>query len=222
MPDKFNIDTEAWRPAGEAEQWNPDAFQFKWNKDYTSFQLIPLRWTDDASYARYQGDYDDTTPDNDVDFGGVPTRGFVVQEHWMNEILALAKDWELRGSKTNIRETVALIQSGTGLIVGTVRISDSIGPLSKMELLTTIERHRVPAEDVPKITYANTHAWVLEDARRLKEPVQYQHPSGAVIWVKLEEETRVRLASSMSRGYADPADLNQGIEGKERRQNFIK
>jgi hypothetical protein len=34
--------------------------------------------------------------------------------------------------------------------------------------------------------YRQTYAWVLEKPRRLKQPVPYKHPSGAVIWVRLE------------------------------------
>ena len=33
--------------------------------------------------------------------------------------------------------------------------------------------------------YKKTHAWVLNRAVRLKKPVPYDHPSGAVIWVLL-------------------------------------
>jgi hypothetical protein len=28
--------------------------EFRWNADYTAFRPVPLRWWDDASYARYQ------------------------------------------------------------------------------------------------------------------------------------------------------------------------
>jgi hypothetical protein len=34
--------------------------------------------------------------------------------------------------------------------------------------------------------YRQTYAWVLEKPVTLKRPVPYQHPSGAIIWVKLE------------------------------------
>ena len=35
----------------------------------------------------------------------------------------------------------------------------------------------------------DTYAWVLANIRLLKKPVPYAHPSGAVIWVKLEGDT---------------------------------
>lgn len=50
----MNIDTELWRPREEVNQWNPMRYDFYWNEDYTMFQLRPLKWWDDASYAQYQ------------------------------------------------------------------------------------------------------------------------------------------------------------------------
>jgi hypothetical protein len=35
------------------------------------------------------------------------------------------------------------------------------------------------------LPYERTFAWVLQNARRLSEPVPYSHPYGAVIWVNL-------------------------------------
>ncbi len=31
----------------------------------------------------------------------------------------------------------------------------------------------------------HTYAWVMRAAKRLKQPVPYEHPQGAVIWVSL-------------------------------------
>ena len=33
--------------------------------------------------------------------------------------------------------------------------------------------------------YRQTYAWVMAKPRYLKRPVPYQHPPGAVIWVRL-------------------------------------
>jgi len=43
-----------WLPASEAENFSPDLFQHIWNDDYSMFRALPLRWTDDASYASFQ------------------------------------------------------------------------------------------------------------------------------------------------------------------------
>jgi hypothetical protein len=52
-------DEKGWMPAVYAEQFNPERFDFVWNYDYTLFRALPLRWWDDASYARYQSDVED-------------------------------------------------------------------------------------------------------------------------------------------------------------------
>jgi len=46
--------TTGWLPASECEKFSPDAYQHVWNEDYSMFRAVPLRWTDDASYAAYQ------------------------------------------------------------------------------------------------------------------------------------------------------------------------
>jgi hypothetical protein len=38
---------------------------------------------------------------------------------------------------------------------------------------------------VASLPYKRTFGWVLQTAHRLKQPVPYSHPSGAVIWVNL-------------------------------------
>ena len=51
-------ETDEWLPASRAKEFSPDAYDFVWNADYTKFMAFPLRWTDDASYARYQSGAD--------------------------------------------------------------------------------------------------------------------------------------------------------------------
>ena len=104
-----------------------------------------------------------------------PRLGLVVRRPWVDLIVDGVKTWELRGSATRIRGAIALIEAGTGTIVGTARL---VG---------------VEEGDLP---YAQTYAWVLRGARRLPSPVPYDHPSGAVIWVRLSDAVRERLHSS--------------------------
>jgi len=47
-----------WRPVSELESFTSERFDFVWNDDYTMFQAVPLKWYDDASYARYQSGAD--------------------------------------------------------------------------------------------------------------------------------------------------------------------
>lgn len=56
-PDRYAAsDTQTgWIPAERIHDYNPDHFDFIWNQDNTAFIPRKLRWTDDASYAAYQG-----------------------------------------------------------------------------------------------------------------------------------------------------------------------
>lgn len=113
-------------------------------------------------------------------------KALVVKQPWIDKILSGAKVWELRGSRTQTRGTIALIKGGSGTVVGVCEVVGVEGPLSISTLRRTTSRHRVPGAILNKaLWYRTTYAWVLRRARRLRTPVPYCHPSGAVIWVKL-------------------------------------
>jgi hypothetical protein len=115
-------------------------------------------------------------------------KGLLVQTPWVDLILDGVKTWELRGSRTSVRGPIALIRSGSKTIVGTCELVDVLGPLSKSELLRTVEFHAVPVERLAAGSrYARTYAWVLRNPVRLARPVPYRHPPGAVIWVNLPD-----------------------------------
>ena len=95
-------------------------------------------------------------------------RGLVIQREFLDLIFAKKKDWELRGSNSNMRGRIALIESGLGLLVGQACMIDGK-------------------------YYEETHAWVLKGARRLKRAVKYKHPTGAVIWVKLSKSVEKKV-----------------------------
>ena len=122
-------------------------------------------------------------------------KGLLVRPHWIEKILRGEKEWELRGSRTTIRGRIALIESGTGTVVGVCELVNVEGPLSRAQLKRNTARHRVPAmffRDRPRYRY--TYAWVLRNARRLRQRVPYKHPLGAVIWVKLESRVVKAIA----------------------------
>jgi hypothetical protein len=120
-------------------------------------------------------------------------KALLIRQPWIDKILRREKQWELRGSRTKVRGLIALVQSGTGTVVGTCELVDVEGPLSVAELRRSTVRHQVPANLFNnRPPYPRTYAWVLREARRLHKPVRYEHPSGAVIWVNLS--SRVAMA----------------------------
>ena len=114
-------------------------------------------------------------------------KGLLIKQPWIGKILAGSKTWELRGSSTKIRGTIALIESGSGTVVGVCELEGVDGPLTLSRLRRSKAKHGVPASrfrDGPP--YPKTYAWVLKDARALAKAVPYEHPLGAVIWVNLK------------------------------------
>ncbi len=110
-------------------------------------------------------------------------KGLIIAQPWVELILSGRKYWEMRSTSTQFRGDFALIEKGTGHIVGLSKLIDVLEPLPPSELAATIGRHHVPYADKPELLKWNT-PWVLSGTRRIN-PVPYQHPQGAVIWVNL-------------------------------------
>jgi len=94
------------------------------------------------------------------------SRGLVILPEPLRKILDGWKTWEIRSSATKIRGPIALIESGSGSVVGTCELIDSVGPLTRAQCLANARR---AGNFTP---HAGSHAWVLRNARRLRIPVQ--------------------------------------------------
>jgi hypothetical protein len=138
-------------------------------------------------------------------------KGLVIKQPWIRYILEGKKTWEIRGRQVILRERIALIEGGSGLIKGACDIVGCVGPLSAQEIRKNEDKHRVPAERMREVTYEKTFAWVLANVTRFETPVPYKHPSGAVIWVSLDA-TNVpefnRLTSQMKSSGRAPSASN--------------
>lgn len=112
--------------------------------------------------------------------------GLVIQSPWIDLILRGQKTWEIRKRRAATRSRIALIKSKSGCAVGTCRVVDCLGPLSKDQILASSDQHRIPAEKIDQYwEQGKTYSWVLAEPCPLQPPIPYQHPSGAVIWVTL-------------------------------------
>jgi hypothetical protein len=105
-----------------------------------------------------------------------------------------AKTWELRGRRTNLRGSIALIEGGSGTVVGVADLCDVIGPMSAAAVAR--KSGETGYRDLP-VSYPEYYAWVLRSAKRLARPVQYSHPTGAVVWVLLSEAVSNNIAVEM-------------------------
>ena len=123
------------------------------------------------------------------------TKGLVIDTPAVDKILSGAKTWEMRSAAVKYRGPIALIRKGSGTVVGTVEITDSVGPLTREQLLANTDRHQGSVTRIESGEFDKwRHAWVLRNAKPLTRPVPYVHPSGAVIWVNLEPSVSRQLA----------------------------
>jgi predicted transcriptional regulator len=122
-----------------------------------------------------------------------------IRSPFIEQILAGAKTWEIRSKKTKKIGPVALIQSGSGTVVGTATLSRVV-ELTPGVARAHAEQMGLSADDAADC--AGLYAWVLEDVVKLKAPVRYVHPSGAVVWVTLDEETARKVNAKAARSRA--------------------
>lgn len=108
--------------------------------------------------------------------------GLIIKKYYLDMILAGEKTWEIRGSNTKKRGAIALIESGSGLVVGTCLLVNS-KRLTTKDIEPNINKHKLSKVDRFFLHYKKPHAWVLNNAKRI-DHVEYKHPRGAIIWVK--------------------------------------
>ena len=119
-----------------------------------------------------------------------PRKGLIIRQPWATLVVSGDKTWEIRGFRAHFRGPIAIIAGGTGTVVGSCELVDCLGPLSLATYNSCRRLRGSPDEIVETLPYPNTYAWVMTHPRKLQHPVPYPHPKGAVIWVKLPDETR--------------------------------
>ena len=133
--------------------------------------------------------------DNDVSkVMSLPSSSLIIQERWLEKIYNGQKTWELRSKTTLKRGRIGLISSGSGVISGEAWLSDcfclrdvdSSGEykLTHGSLEGSFEKHRCTAEEINTYCEGRVYAWVLEKVTKYETSYPYQHPQGAVIWVR--------------------------------------
>ncbi|MCA0434745.1 MAG: ASCH domain-containing protein [Proteobacteria bacterium] len=121
---------------------------------------------------------------------GAITKGLIIDEPWISAILSGRKTWEMRKTNCRLRGDIALIRKGSGLLVGTASVVGCELPLDSLAKYAAAEsKHCIPTDRQQKAFSDGWRIpWVLANARTLKNPVRYNHPYGAVIWVNLEPD----------------------------------
>ena len=128
----------------------------------------------------------------------------VIKSPFIERILDGEKTWEIRGSRNNIRGPIGLIRSGSGLIFGVCEVIACLGPLTGNQFRRNARKAGMKQNEAVLGYYTKTFAWVLARPRRFNAPVSYKHPTGAVIWVKLDTPTECTVQSADSGTKARP------------------
>lgn len=114
-------------------------------------------------------------------------KALIVKKEWLDLILSGKKTIEIRGSNSRIRGEIGLIESKSGLIVGSCCIVDSI--LVDDNNLDYVLKHScIDSVESLKNFYSKQYAWKLESAKRFEQPIKYNHPKGAIIWIDLSKQ----------------------------------
>lgn len=109
----------------------------------------------------------------------------IIKPKWINKIFHESKCLEIRSSNTSKRGLIKLAESGSSLIKGECELYDSY-PIEDEEHWKQLkEFHQVDISWIELLKrYKKPHAWVLINVKEYNTPVKYNHPKGAVIWVK--------------------------------------
>lgn len=119
--------------------------------------------------------------------------GLIIKKLWLSKIFLLTnpKDWEIRGSRTNKRGKIFLLESGSGLIVGETELVNCI-ELDLVDFLKNEHHHKIPMTVHNNcLPYPKTFAWVFRNTQKYSHPIPYVHPQGAVIWVNIPRKLLV-------------------------------
>ncbi len=115
-------------------------------------------------------------------------KGLLIKSPHIENILDGRKTWEIRGSTSKeLNTTIALIRSGSGMVVGKCKIATVHGPLTRSDMEKNGSKHLVDQSRIDEVLqrYSKCYAWELVDVIELRQSVHYDHPKGAVIWVTL-------------------------------------
>ncbi|MCK1534201.1 MULTISPECIES: ASCH domain-containing protein [unclassified Bradyrhizobium] len=153
-------------------------------------------------------------------------KAIVIREPYVSLLLTGEKTWEMRKAACRYRGPVALISKGSGTVVGAAEIVDSLPSIDSLEAYAQAEpKHRVPP-NLQSQAFSDgwRTPWVVTRGHRLASPVPYKHPSGAVIWVSLDQDVAARVMAQIQQtsepgvatGRRENVNLSSSYQGSTR------
>ena len=125
-------------------------------------------------------------------------KAIFIDEPWVSQVLGGDKVWEMRSKLTRHRGPIAIIRKGSGQVMGTASLINSLPALSRPEFAKHEAEHRISALAQEDAFHRGWRfAWVLAEARALPRPVPYRHRHGQVIWVRLDANVDLAIRSAL-------------------------
>ncbi|AKG91015.1 ASCH domain [Geoglobus ahangari] len=112
-------------------------------------------------------------------------KGLIVRQPFADMIVSGEKKWEVRTRRTGVRGEILILSEGHAL--GTVELSDVLGPFTPEELAEYRDLHKADYEFLKEYSRGRElYAWVLKNPRRFAKKVRVDIPRGAQVWVNVE------------------------------------
>ena len=119
----------------------------------------------------------------------------------------------MRRTGCRYRGPIALIRKGSGQVVGTAEVVDSLQAITTAtEYADAESKHGIPpARQKQAFEDGWRTPWVLQNAQALPVAVPYSHPSGAVIWVNLDEKVAAVVVDQLRAG-KPPMSVHRAVK----------
>ncbi len=113
------------------------------------------------------------------------SKGLIVQGKSLEKIYHNNKIWEQRPIRTAHRGKFYFIEWGTGLITGKADLVDCLNlSMTERQSAENYEKHQI--SDFESLRFRR-YSWVLENVHKFDEPIPFEQPKGAIMWVVLPE-----------------------------------
>lgn len=143
-------------------------------------------------------------------------KGLVIKQPWLDMILRGEKTWEMRSQPCRHRGPVALIEKGSGMVMGVAEIVHDLPPQSRSDWERTKDKHRIPDTEMDEaLARGWTRPWVLRSAKRLTRPVPYKHTSGGS-WVNLAASEAAQIAHQIGESTATETPFKSAATARTR------
>jgi hypothetical protein len=120
----------------------------------------------------------------------LPKKGLIIRKPYITRILDGTKTWEMRTRFSNPQGRIALIEAGSGMIVGECIHEGSTAPImDALDFQDTAQFHGMAPHEMNLVLDKWDVPWKLRNVKKYDKPIPYKHPQGAVIWVNLEGVT---------------------------------